>query len=182
MNEHAATKPTIYLLRHAHAAWANPGQRDFDRPLNERGIEDANLVADAFARYPLLPLLILCSTAKRCQQTCEIFLSKLPNNPQVQNRDEIYGNDHRYYVRLLASQTETPVMLIGHNPMMEDTTRALTSSAGRPAAERLEKGFPTSGVATIQFDVGMANIQHGGHLSEFLSPKRLRKSALKLDN
>lgn len=181
MNKHAATTSTVYLLRHAHSAWARPGQRDFDRPLDERGVEDANLVAAAFAGFAQLPATILCSTARRCQQTCQIILSHLPNRPDVQSHDELYSNDHTYYVELLSRQSEAPVLVIGHNPMMEDTARFLTSNAKDRAVERLQKGFPTSGLASIEFDVAMAQIRDGGHLSDFQSPKRLRKKALKLE-
>ncbi|MCP4316216.1 MAG: histidine phosphatase family protein [Hyphomicrobiales bacterium] len=182
MNKHASTTSTVYLLRHAHSAWARPGQRDFDRPLDERGVGDANLVAAAFAGVEQLPAIILCSTARRCQQTCEIILSHLPNSPNVQSRDELYSNDHAYYVELLSKQSETPVLLIGHNPMVEDTARFLSSSAKNRAAERLQKGFPTAGLASIEFDVSMTQIKDGGHLAEFLSPKRLRKKALKFES
>ena len=180
MNKNASKTSVVYLLRHAHSAWARPGQRDFDRPLDERGINDANLVAAAFGRYELLPSLILSSTAARCRQTCEIFLSHLPSGVQIQNDDELYSNDHSYYLDLLSKQTTTPVLLIGHNPMMEDTARALAASARDRAAERLQKGFPTAGLASIEFDGDLAGIRDGGHLSEFLSPKRLRKKAMKM--
>ena len=180
MNKNGPKTSTVYLLRHAHSAWARPGQRDFDRPLDDRGVEDAHLVAKAFGQFEHLPSVILCSNARRCRQTCEIFLSHLPSGAQVQNSDELYSNDHGYYLEMLSKQTSTPVLLIGHNPMMEDTAHALTASAGNRAAERLQKGFPTAGLATIEFEVGFERIRDGGHLSEFLSPKRLRKKAMKL--
>ncbi|MCU0239254.1 MAG: hypothetical protein MUC29_07415 [Pyrinomonadaceae bacterium] len=31
----------LYLLRHAKSSWDNPNISDFDRPLNQRGLEAA---------------------------------------------------------------------------------------------------------------------------------------------
>ncbi|MEM9107081.1 MAG: histidine phosphatase family protein [Pseudomonadota bacterium] len=179
MNDQASTPTTIYLLRHAHAAWARPGQRDFDRPLDDRGVTDAQLVAAAFAQYSLLPATILCSTARRCQETCEIFMDHLPDRPTLISDDQLYSRDEDYYVEALAAQSATPVLLIGHNPMMEDTTRLLSASANDRPAERLQKGFPTAGLATIEMPITASSLIQSGHLSAFLSPKRLRKKVLK---
>ncbi|MDA4848250.1 SixA phosphatase family protein [Hoeflea poritis] len=181
MDKNASASAIVYLLRHAHSAWARPGQRDFDRPLDERGIEDARIVGNALSKRDKLPQAVLCSTAARCRQTCDIVLSYLTNPPPVENIDALYSNDYRYYVDLLSRQTASPVMLIGHNPMMEDTARALSATARDRPGERLQKGFPTAGLAMIEFDGSLASIDEGGHLSEFLSPKRLRKLAQRVD-
>lgn len=181
MDKKAPASAMIYLLRHAHSAWARPGQRDFDRPLDERGIEDAQIVGAALAQRERLPQLVLCSTASRCRQTCDIVLSHLTNPPRVEYVDALYSNDYRYYVELLSQQTVSPVMLIGHNPMMEDTTRFLSATARDRPGQRLQKGFPTAGLAMIEFDMPLASIDQGGHLNEFLSPKRLRKLAQRID-
>ena len=37
---------TLIVVRHAKSSWANIGERDFDRTLNERGKEDAPLMAE----------------------------------------------------------------------------------------------------------------------------------------
>lgn len=181
MDNKAPTSAIVYLLRHAHSAWARPGQRDFDRPLDERGIEDAQIVGAALSKRNRLPELVLCSTAARCRQTCDIVLSHLANPPRVENVDALYSNDYRYYVELLSQQSTSPVMLIGHNPMMEDTARFLSATAKDRPGERLQKGFPTAGLAVLKFDGPLATIGQGGHLGEFLSPKRLRKLAQRVD-
>ena len=49
----------IYLLRHAEAAWALPGQKDFDRPLSEKGYADAEVVADRASDMGYKPDLVL---------------------------------------------------------------------------------------------------------------------------
>ncbi|WP_419912811.1 SixA phosphatase family protein [Hoeflea sp.] len=181
MDNQSADSSIVYLLRHAHSAWARPGQRDFDRPLDERGIEDAHIVGAALSKLDRLPQIVLCSTAVRCRQTCDIVLSELADPPPVDKIDALYSNDYRYYVDLLSRQTLSPIMLIGHNPMMEDTARFLSATAKERPGERLQKGFPTAGLAMLEFDGPLATIKQGGRLTEFLSPKRLRKLAHRID-
>ncbi len=166
---------TIYLLRHAHAAWARPGQRDFDRSLDQRGVDDARLIAAAFAQFDRLPAVVLCSSARRCQQTCDIILSHLPHAPEVRRTAELYHNDYDYYLELLGLQTSEPILLVGHNPMMDDTARALCTTAAEWPGERLYKGFPTAGLATVDIHQPGAVLISNGHLADFITPKRLRK-------
>lgn len=166
----------VLLLRHAHAAWAQPGVRDFDRPLDERGVEDAAVVGRAMASEGLLPDLVLCSPATRCVQTCEIVAGLIPGSFDIRHNHALYSNDHGYYLELLAQQEAATVLLIGHNPMMEDTAHALAFSAETWPARRLQKGFPTAGLAVIDITPSTHELKIGGHLARFLTPKRLKKN------
>lgn len=168
----------ILLLRHAHAAWGQPGVRDFDRPLDERGVEDAALVGRAMAGEGLLPDRVLCSPATRCVQTCEIIAGLIPGSLDIHHSHALYSNDHGYYLELLAQQEAATVLLIGHNPMMEDTAQALTFSAETWPAHRLQKGFPTAGLAVIDVTPSAGERKIGGHLTRFLTPKRLKKKRI----
>ncbi len=61
----------LILLRHAKSSWADPGQPDFERPLNERGRTDAPRMG-AFLRDALLrPECIVSSPARRALQTAK---------------------------------------------------------------------------------------------------------------
>ena len=59
----------LYLLRHARSSWAQPGQTDFERTLDDVGFGDAEIVADMAADRGFVPNRVLCSTATRCRQT-----------------------------------------------------------------------------------------------------------------
>ncbi len=165
----------ILLLRHAHAAWARPGMRDFDRPLDARGVADAGLIGKAMAMAELQPDIVLCSPARRCVQTCDIVAGALPEPADVSWIEALYSSSHDFYLQLLLEQVAATVLLIGHNPMMEDTARALTRTAEAWPARRLQKGYPTAGVAIIDMSTLTDQTPYGGHLSEFLTPKRLKK-------
>lgn len=143
-------------------------------------MEDANLVGHALARLEQQPAAVVCSTAARCRQTSEIVVSHLRQTPEIHYTDALYNDDHRRYIDLLSQLTESPAMLVGHNPMMEDTLRSLSVTADDDAAERMQKGYPTAGLAVLRFQTGFADIRAGGHLEEFLFPKRLRKKARKV--
>ena len=114
MGKPSSPPATIYLLRHAHAAWAHPGLRDFDRQLDERGMEDANLVGHALARLEQQPAAVVCSTAARCRQTSEIVVSHLRQTPEIHYTDALYNDDHRRYIDLL-SQLAGPARICGYS-------------------------------------------------------------------
>ena len=64
---------TLLLVRHAKSCWEN-NLPDFDRPLNKRGIKDANLVSNALMDSNINPNIILCSAANRTRLTADIFV------------------------------------------------------------------------------------------------------------
>ncbi len=59
----------LFLFRHAKAAWAEPGMRDFDRKLSDDGIEEAKKMGIALHANALLPDHIICSSAVRARET-----------------------------------------------------------------------------------------------------------------
>ena len=67
-------------------------------------------------------------------------------------------------------------MYIGHNPELENLARKLVRKPHDPSEKRraaaMEKKFPTSAVAVVDFDVKTwADIDTGeGTLSDFLTP------------
>ncbi len=60
---------TIYLIRHAKSDWDNPLLQDIERPLNERGYADANVMGTRLKT----PGLIISSPAVRALSTALIF-------------------------------------------------------------------------------------------------------------
>jgi len=166
---------TVYLLRHAHAAWARPGQRDFDRPLDERGRKDAAIVAEAMRERNYRPDIVYCSTAERCVETLGIVKQVLPPHTEIVMLESLYGNDHRHYLRVLKDCRSPRAMLIGHNPMIEDTATMLAATAAESAARRLQNGFPTAGLAVFSLAGPLEETIVNSHLDVLLTPKKLHK-------
>ncbi|MFK0383119.1 SixA phosphatase family protein [Agrobacterium sp. NPDC090273] len=159
----------IYLLRHAKAAWAAPGERDFDRRLNESGFAEAEIVADIAADKGYDPDILLSSTAERCRQTTEAWQRAFNEEISVSFVDEMYEAQVDIYLALIAAQKEAKsVMLVGHNPTMEATLEALIGEDLLHAA--LPSGFPTAGLAVLDFIEDAYNGKGRWRLVDFVSP------------
>ena len=55
----------LLLVRHAKSSWDDPFQKDFDRPLNERGHSDAPLMAKRLLKQDIDIDAFVSSTAVR---------------------------------------------------------------------------------------------------------------------
>jgi phosphohistidine phosphatase len=62
----------LTLIRHGNAEWKDGSIPDFDRPLNKRGMNEAEGIAKVLLEANVVPELLLASTSKRTQQTAEI--------------------------------------------------------------------------------------------------------------
>jgi phosphohistidine phosphatase len=140
----------IYLLRHAEAQHAAPGQKDFDRPLSDNGYAAAEIVADEAADKGYKPDLIISSTALRCRQTAAAMRRVVAPSTEFRFVDAVYNGSPDIYLSLISAQTnQDSVMLVAHNPTIELT---LASLIGREAlADALPHGFPTAGLAVLDF-------------------------------
>ena len=66
------------------------------------------------------------------------------------------------------------VLVIGHNPMMEDLAMAVSAPARKMRCIRCTAGFPTSGLAVIRFEGSLSDAELGsGYLEAFLTPADL---------
>jgi phosphohistidine phosphatase len=139
---------TIYLLRHAKSSWADPTLADHERPLAKRGRRDGKRIAKHLHRAGIEPSLVLCSSAVRARDTLDLVRPAL-GDATVDIEDELYAASAE---RLLERLRDLPddvdsVMLVGHNPGVQDLALVLASSgAERP---RLEAKFPTAALATL---------------------------------
>jgi len=73
----------IIFGRHAKSSWADPGQPDFDRPLNERGKKDSPLMAQRLSNAGVTPQAILASAAVRARQTAHAFAQQFKIEEQL---------------------------------------------------------------------------------------------------
>ena len=146
--------PRLFVLRHAKSSWNNAHLADFDRPLAPRGVRAAEMMAEHVAALDAPPALVLCSTARRAQDTLEPLRDRLPSSTEVHLEDDLYGAD---VPDLLARLRQVPddvasVMLIGHNPGLEDLVRALGRDGDEVLIARVRAKFPTAALATLAFD------------------------------
>ena len=64
---------TLILIRHAKSSWDVAGQSDSERPLNERGKNDAPEMAKRLKERGIKVDLFVSSPAKRARQTAKLF-------------------------------------------------------------------------------------------------------------
>jgi phosphohistidine phosphatase len=167
----------LFLLRHSKAGWAEPGMRDFDRPLDAKGKADADAIGSAMRECGYAPELVLCSSARRARETLDGVLLHTSIDPgRISFMDSLYTEDAYGYLNIIHEYgRRTPSMLvIGHNPMMEDLATAISSDGEDEARGAMIGGFPTSGLAVLRFDDGIGDAAPGkGYLEAFFSPSDL---------
>jgi phosphohistidine phosphatase len=160
----------LLLLRHAKSSWADPDVGDHDRPLNKRGQRDARLVGRHLRSLGVQPDLVLCSSATRTCQTLKLL--------HVASSVDVLIEDHLYCAEpsaLLARLRHVPaavrsVLLIGHNPGIEDLTRMLIGD-GVVLAEK----FPTGAMAELRLPIRTWKELDAGiaRLRAFVIPRNL---------
>lgn len=161
----------LLLLRHAKSGWALPGMRDFDRPLDDGGRDDAAAIGSAMLHRGLFPKTIICSSAARARQTLEGASPFIDIRGAVYT-DALYSTDAGGYLETIhtAGDAES-ALIVGHNPMMEDVGLALAGDGDEAARSILNGGFPTCGLAVIRFAGSLASVAPGkGFLEAFMTP------------
>ncbi|MEO8421641.1 MAG: histidine phosphatase family protein [Hyphomicrobium sp.] len=171
---------TVLLLRHAKSSWDTMSLADYDRPLAKRGQKAAPLIGAAIARLDLKPDLILCSGAARTRETLALALPAFgAPEPEVIYDDAIYMATPATLMALLrkppGAKTPKRVMIVGHNPGLEELSEELVGGGAPDARELMAEKFPTGALAVFTFDVPhWADIAFGtGKLTHFITPARL---------
>lgn len=161
----------LYLLRHAKAGWALPGMRDFDRPLDETGHADAEAIGMEMRSQGYVPDITLCSGAVRARETLQ-GIAGHADTGRVLFCDKLYSEDAAGYLALVHENAASgSILVIGHNPMMEDLAAAVSGDGDPVATATLGSGFPTSGLAVIAFDGSLKRAAPGnGFLEAFHTP------------
>ncbi len=158
----------LYIMRHAQAGWTLPGQKDFDRTLDDTGYAQAEIIADLAADRGYRPDKVLCSTARRCRETAEALRRAMGEELDIEFSDALYAGPSSIYTDFVeAWQEEQALMLVGHNPMIEELVRALLGENG--TATVIPTGYPCAGLAVIDIDRGpSARASMPGRLVAFL--------------
>jgi phosphohistidine phosphatase len=159
---------TLYLLRHAKSSWNDASLRDFDRPLNERGRQSAELIGKRLANEKLSAPLLLCSPALRARETAEIVLKSSELHAAERFDQRIYEASLQDLMQVVSGipDDKQVAVLIGHNPGFEELLAFLTGEA-RP--------MPTCALAKIKLDVASwGEVRTGeGNLEWLITPKEL---------
>uniref|UniRef100_UPI0035C9A234 SixA phosphatase family protein n=1 Tax=uncultured Sphingomonas sp. TaxID=158754 RepID=UPI0035C9A234 len=167
---------TLTLLRHAKSGWDDPALRDYDRGLNAKGKRAAALIGGYLRSSGAAYDQVVASPAVRVTETLA----------QVESG---YGRtlapewDRRIYlasaVTLLDIVHElraeaTHVLLVGHNPGLEDLAMLLVPESDAPLRRALEAKYPTATIAGLEYEGAWSDLAAGGaRLTRFVRPRDL---------
>ena len=139
---------TLLIVRHAKSSWDNPSLSDFDRPLNDRGHNDAPRMGKRLKEKDLTPDIIISSPANRAFTTSKIIAESIgfPVSSIVTNRNLYHATEDEILdvVHSLNEKTDV-VMLFGHNPGLTDFVNSITKSH--------IDNIPTCGIVACKFKV-----------------------------
>lgn len=138
---------TLFLIRHAKSSWDYPGLRDFNRPLNDRGMHDAPLMGQLLAKLGFTPDLLVSSPAKRAITTALFFAEAFHYDVDaVQEEQDIYEAAPGDIMRVVCKLPDSAqiVLLFGHNPTLTDVANRFS--------EKFIDNVPTCGIVQIESD------------------------------
>ncbi|MBX3533642.1 MAG: histidine phosphatase family protein [Xanthobacteraceae bacterium] len=166
----------LLLLRHAKSDWPD-GTDDAMRPLADRGRRDAQEMGKAIVRAGFVPDFAMISAALRTRQTWDLASPQFGKKIPAREENGLYAATERTileYVRTAPDDAET-LIVVGHNPGIERLARSFAKSGDPNAIRRLEKKYPTCGLAEIELPVSAwkETSPPAGRLEMFLTPKTL---------
>ena len=138
----------LILVRHAKSDWTHQDILDVDRPLNQRGYEDAYFMSSVYASSFNLPELIVVSPAVRTFSTALIFAKAFNLNlSSIQINEALYEANEDTLLRQIYNLPDSfeTVMMVGHNPGIGNLLNTLS--------ENNFENFPTCGIVILEFQI-----------------------------
>jgi phosphohistidine phosphatase len=138
----------LWLLRHGKSE-RNLAMDDFDRPLKKRGKRAVERIGEGLQQQRLIPDWIASSPAKRALTTAKIVQKVIAVEGLVIAQDKRLYQEG--FERLKTVLAECPsearrVLLVGHNPELEDLLINLVGAANLPDTDKL---LPTAALARL---------------------------------
>lgn len=146
----------LIIMRHAKAETYSDSGLDFDRPLSDRGKQDAATMAKRLLHKKIIPTQIICSSAKRTHKTAKILAEVLGlDKTAILPIESLYQADAHEVLNTLrqVNNYEQTIVMVGHNP-------TVTSLVGLLCNQYAE-GLTTAAQAYITF-----NMKHWQEITE----------------
>jgi phosphohistidine phosphatase len=137
---------TLFLVRHAKSSRDDPSLPDRERPLNDRGLDDAPRMGKRLSKRGVKPDLLVSSPALRALTTAQLIADEIGyarKNIAVDERLYASSPDDLLAVICALDDKLGRVMLFGHNPEFTDLAHRLSSE---------DIDMPTCAVAEFLFD------------------------------
>lgn len=167
----------LAIFRHAKSDWGNPGQTDFERPLNKRGRKAAKKVGRALRSRGFAFDQIVSSPATRARETVERFGIGYEQIPEVRLEPRLYMCSTGTLMELINGLPDDArtVMIVGHNPGFHDIVLRMTKADGNGFREKVGANYPTGAFALIDFPVEhWADVEPAsGEIRQVIFPREL---------
>lgn len=174
---HPSPDRQLIVLRHAKSDWP-VGIADKERPLAKRGRRDAPAAGRWLAEHVGTVDLVVHSDARRTTETWAGVADGLRAGGGVAGKVRPSG---RVYEASAATLLEVlhavpddvrVVLLLGHNPGVQDLVVDLAGRGSGPAAALAAAKFPTSAVAVLTVTGPWSGLKAGrARLEEFAVPR-----------
>lgn len=138
---------TLLVLRHAKSSWNDSALGDHDRPLNTRGQRDAPRMGELVRGQRLTPDVIISSDAVRALLTAEAVAEAAGYEGEIVLDPLLYLADPDDILEVLRTVGERDagiVMIVGHNPGLEELVAQLTGE---------QHDLPTAALAQIVLSI-----------------------------
>ncbi|MGQ0847340.1 MAG: SixA phosphatase family protein [Sporichthyaceae bacterium] len=152
---------TLIVLRHAKAERGNT--TDHERPLTARGRRDALAAGRWIAEAGFHPDLTVCSTATRAKETWALAAMELGDGIATTMERAVYDadlDDLLRVVRDVPNDAHT-VLLVGHNPGLQDLVLALSGEGADDDLYVARTDFGTAAIAVVQLHGKWAVLSEG---------------------
>ncbi len=138
----------LLIVRHAKSSFDIQGLKDFDRPLNNRGNKDAEIMAKNLLNHEFVPDCIISSGAKRALSTSQIIADIIKYDiAKIKINNAIYHSSSDEVINIIkeASDECNKLMITGHNPTFHLLSQILSG-------ENIVN-FPECSMFCIRFDI-----------------------------
>lgn len=158
----------LILIRHAKSNW-NLSYHDKDRPLIEKGMDDALLVSIECLKILPANFVMCSSTAKRARETANIFSETfLYPLESIDFRDDLYTFDENKLEKIIKSISNDleNVIVFGHNDAISNFVNKF--------GDIFIDNVPTSGLVWLQFQTDAWEKIHKGKTKKIIFPRNLK--------
>ena len=161
---------SITIIRHAESNWNSEVLTDFDRPLNDRGFKDAELMGNILAEKKYTPDMIISSSAIRAITTAKIIADQIQFNNKIIKEGKIYraSSDELFNMIMKLNDTINSIVFVGHNPTLHILSEYLSSE------QFIE--FPECSIVKVNFEINSWSKIQSGNMEYFLFPRLYKNS------
>ena len=139
----------LLLVRHAKSSWTSDADTDIERPLNERGKNDAPKMARRLEKKNIDIDALVTSPATRAKKTACLFLEELGlKKKKLREEAELYEAGTQNFLNVIKQldNDDNVVALFSHNPGITDFVNTLT-------VETKVDNMPTCSIFAVRAEI-----------------------------